>query len=191
MRKIYSFILLAPFLLFSLSSCEKLSEELTQAEELVEEFNIEGIYETFGGMLISIDAKSGDGKVTFFGKNELGTNQSIFSIGDLYFKDLQKTAPNKYKGKIIQSDVRWSNAQLKNVLQSYTYAETEITVEEDGLLLSVVNDWDVYFKKTEGTGDSNGSGGGTTGGTGGTGSTNCSATFDSYTSDAQLDAYCG
>ncbi|WP_224998986.1 hypothetical protein [Cesiribacter sp. SM1] len=176
-------------MLFTLSSCEKISEELDQADEVLEEFDIEGMYETFGDMIITIDEDGG--KVTYFGTNDLGTNPSVFSIGGLYFKDLQKTGTNKYKAKIIQSDVRWSNAQLKNVLQSYTYTDTEITVEEDGLTLSEVNDWDIHFNKISGAGGSTGDNGGSTGGTGGTGSTNCSSTFDSYTNDAQLDAYCG
>ncbi|AKD04218.1 hypothetical protein PKOR_15405 [Pontibacter korlensis] len=144
------------------------AEDTPAPEEEDPEYSIERSFKTHYDMIVTISGSKG--VVVDFGKNELGTNPSVFKLGDSYFKDLVKVGKNKYQGKVVKSTTRWSNSELNNVLQSITYVDTDIEVDESGIDVSAPNSWDIIWNVVTSP-----TGGGTPGGFpgGGTGTSAC------------------
>ena len=138
------YLLLLFVFTFLMAGCEDTASDEAAPDE-DPEYSLEGSYKTHNDMIVTIAGTKGT--VVDFGKNELGTNPAVFALGDSYFKDLVKVDRNKYKGKIVKSTTKWENAVLKNVLQTVTYADTELTVTENGVNVSPSNGWDVTWNK--------------------------------------------
>lgn len=145
--------------MFLVTGCSKEDEPESEPE-----YKLEGKYANGTDRVdIILEFTGNQAIVVEMGKNKLGTNPSLFSVGQPYIKDIVSTGFNKWSGNLIKSRYRFDMTIYDYILDSISYRPVEITkTSRQDLNMSEYDGMEAFWRVYEGSG--NGGGGNSGGG---------------------------
>lgn len=140
-----------PALLLAFTGCKKAAKK---AEEIKQEI-INGYWKAADGVVVEIS--DDQAVVVDFGTSNLGTNTSVFKVGDVFIKNIERIGPNNWNAEVI---IPSFNAN--DEVTSITFVPTSIITEASGStrILNIENataayqSWNAYTNP--GSGNNNG-----------------------------------
>ena len=121
-------------------------------EDVITDLVLEGRWEARTGLVIEFNA-DGHAIVVKFGDSVLGTNSSVFDIGDTFIRNITRVDHNTWSAEVLDTETTWSDftpSHQRLVSYTWTTGELEINEHTDNLYVGGYT-WDFDWERLEGT----------------------------------------